>query len=97
MDSVKKEKDSDDEDERLKFDSEKFDPLFALYSPNLKINPQKNHVFQNFAMFEAALKRVGVYGLASKKKVTAHRTEKGAGAKVSIEDANAVRNFLPHQ
>lgn len=75
------------------FDSEKFDPLFALYSKDLKLNPQKKHPFQNFAKFEAALKRVGIYGMASKKQII----QKSSKKDTDMEDVNAVRNFLPHQ
>lgn len=58
------------------------------------MKPQKNHPFQNFAQFEAALKRVGLYGMASKKKVVAPKENK---EEIDIQDVNAVRNFQPHQ
>lgn len=88
---------SDFVDERIKFDNEGFDPLHALYSKDLKVSPQKNHPFQNFAMFESAMKRVGLYGMASRKKVSAASVGKSKKENVDIQDVNFVRKFLPHQ
>lgn len=48
---------SSTDDEELNMESEKFNPLKALYSKKLKLPPVKN--FENIGMFESRLKAVG--------------------------------------
>lgn len=77
--------DSEDEDPRLCFYSEKFDPLYALTVPDIKIPEPKAKVFDNLDIYKNNIDRKEPR--EAKKREQVDETLK----------ASQIRRWLPHQ
>lgn len=77
---------SEDYDPRLDFFSDKFDPLLALNTPNLKVPDETAKKYDNLAILEAALKN-------ENDPQQGQRTSK----KTQTVEVEVKRKWLPHQ
>ncbi|XP_050446612.1 U7 snRNA-associated Sm-like protein LSm11 [Cataglyphis hispanica] len=72
---------SDTSDESLDAGSDKFDPLKALYSPKIRLDPSAP-IYDNVSKFEAVLKGINASTKSSKS---------------TVPESSSRQRFLPHQ